>query len=544
MRAKDSFDRFKFTVRIWRNAVFRRHAASIASNVSIIIPAQNDAGTIGAVLQEAAGLFPMEIVVVLHGCADRTRWKLRTFPCVVVECTDPLDGDAGRAIGAYYAKGDVLLFLGGNFPVARSELIPLIQSVQQGCDVALNHLAWLQGSPERLSIASVVEQATNHMLGRSDLGANSILHVPYALSRKAVGTIGWSNLAHPVLAHAIAIEQGLALLAPVAVSVASDHAKYPESSDAAAANLTVGDHIEAIRYFIGQRGFRGGFSEGIRSRNRHMADWIVPRPSGVRANRSAVIPVSEEQQTISGVIRSVRDAGVDEIIVVANGADESTIRQAEDLGAIVVSFPERLGHNVGRAIGAVYSTGDICLFVDGDFVIPPEDLFPYIAAAENGTDIALNDLEAVMDWGSWIHPVNAIKYFLNLALRRGDLMNNSMTAIPFAMRRNVMEAIGFSSMVIPPYAQAKAIMMGFDPRAVHYTNVVDTNRLRPEHKYVEGRMPALDRLLGDHVEALEYLISQTDARGGFGGGGRDRSAFELLQLMMNDRIRIRRLFRR
>ncbi len=39
------------------------------------------------------------------------------------------------------------------------------------------------------------------------------------------------------------------------------------------------------------------------------------------------------------------------------------------LGVTIIEYNERLGHNVGRAIGALEATGDILLFIDGDFSV-------------------------------------------------------------------------------------------------------------------------------------------------------------------------------
>ena len=65
-----------------------------------------------------------------------------------------------------------------------------------------------------------------------------------------------------------------------------------------------------------------------------------------------------------------KKAGVDEIIIVANGADIETIKQVNLENVIVVEVTKTLGNNVARAIGAMHATAEICLFVDGDFAIP------------------------------------------------------------------------------------------------------------------------------------------------------------------------------
>ncbi|MRA64122.1 glycosyl transferase, partial [Bacillus thuringiensis] len=77
-----------------------------------------------------------------------------------------------------------------------------------------------------------------------------------------------------------------------------------------------------------------------------------------KAKYSAIIPVSEEKTTIRSVIQEVKKAGVDEIIIVANGADIETIKQVNLENVIVIEFEEAIGHNVARAVGAMHATAD------------------------------------------------------------------------------------------------------------------------------------------------------------------------------------------
>lgn len=72
-----------------------------------------------------------------------------------------------------------------------------------------------------------------------------------------------------------------------------------------------------------------------------------------------------------------KKAGVDEIIIVANGADIETIKQVNLENVIVIEFEEAIGHNVARAVGAMHATADICLFVDGGLIIPAKKLVPF-----------------------------------------------------------------------------------------------------------------------------------------------------------------------
>jgi glycosyltransferase involved in cell wall biosynthesis len=490
------------------------------STVSVIIPAQNENETIRSVLHEVKKLQPLEVIVVLNGSTDGTREICRSEGCRLFEYPKPLGNDVGRAIGARYAKGDILLFLDGDIPIPSSSLVPFIQAIFNGHHIAMNNLTWSMNLTAIPHATAVAKLALNRLLQRPDLAVNSLVAVPHAMSRAAVNAIGWPLLANPALAQATAILKGLSIVCPASLDVISTNkprqqhiqfsagATYPDST-----TRILGDHIAAISAVVNHRGSRGGLPEG--TRNRGFLQHYIPLKKRTKSRRSAVIPVSEESRTIVEVIRSVRAAGVDEIIVVANGSDSETIERAMLTGANVLVFRQALGHNVGRAIGAACSTGDVCLFVDGDFVIPPADLIPFIRAVENGIDVALNDLECLFHRFRPIDPISAMKYFLNICCKKPELLNASMTAVPHAVSKRVIETVGYQSLIIPPLAQVKAVLAGYQVKAVHHVDVVTVNRPRPDHRYANGIIPAFQRIAGDHLEALEYLISQTNERGGF-----------------------------
>ncbi|MDA6141502.1 glycosyltransferase family A protein, partial [Escherichia coli] len=87
----------------------------------------------------------------------------------------------------------------------------------------------------------------------------------------------------------------------------------------------------------------------------------------------------------------------------------------------VLTYEEKLGINIGRAIGAKKAKGDILVFLDGDIVVPFEELNQYVQAIKDGHDLALNDLEWTMKRKIRPHVVAVSKYMLNLSLKRPDL---------------------------------------------------------------------------------------------------------------------------
>lgn len=231
------------------------------------------------------------------------------------------------------------------------------------------------------------------------------------LSKTSAPKIGYENLAHPPLAHTIALLKGMSIVAPCSSDVIytnkirNTHKTIPTNSPfPISTNYIIGDHIKALAHLIEEKGVRGGLTDG--DRNREIVSAYTPnvkRKTGVKY--SVVIPVGEEKETISSVIKEVKKAGVEEIIVVANGADEVTVKRAIEAGATVLHYKRRLGHNVPRAIGAMYSGGEVCLFIDGDIVISAENLRPYLEAADQGIDVALNNLECLLDE---VHPIHSV----------------------------------------------------------------------------------------------------------------------------------------
>ncbi|MEK4158366.1 glycosyltransferase [Paenibacillus sp. FSL R10-2779] len=117
----------------------------------------------------------------------------------------------------------------------------------------------------------------------------------------------------------------------------------------------------------------------------------------LRGTLSVIISARNEEQTLSRLLHQVARLEPAEIIVVLNGcSDNSFPISRQHRQAIVVHCPESVGHDVGRAIGAKLSRGDILLFLDGDMVIPASQLVSFTAAVDRGIDVALNDLDSLM----------------------------------------------------------------------------------------------------------------------------------------------------
>ncbi len=504
--------------------------------VSVVIPVHNEASTLSKVLAEVKKLEPYEIIIVDNGSTDGTKDIALQHHCRVIYYNHSLGNDVGRAIGAREAKGEIVLFLDGDIVMKSEELYPFIKGIQQGHQIVLNNLTWSVYLKVRPHYTTVGKYMLNRYLNKKEFVVGSLIAIPHAISREVIEKLGWWNLADPALFQAMAMSRGVDISDMASVDViytnkvrpvhtgTSPGSPYPKAT-----SRIMGDHLRALQYVIETYGNRGGFSEGNKDRE-FVGKYKPVLLQKKKAKYSAIIPLSEEKTTIRSVIQEVKKAGVDEIIVVANGTAVKTIKQVKLENVIVVELEEALGHNVARAIGAMYATADICLFVDSDFVIPATNLILFLRAIEDGSDVALNDLQCLLDMFHPADPISMGKYFVNLVAKRPDLWNNSLTAVPHAMHKKVIEKIGYDSLVIPPLAQIKAILEGFSITAVELVDVIKTNRVRPEqHEFVNGRISAFDRIFGDQIEAIAYLLQCMDERGGFTDGDRDRDIIQQLR---------------
>lgn len=222
---------------------------------------------------------------------------------------------------------------------------------------------------------------------------------------------------------------------------------------------------------------------------------------------SVIISARNEQQTLLPLLKEVARLKPLEILVVLNGCSDNSFHQARlSREATVIHIPGSAGHDVGRAIGAKLSRGDILLFLDGDMVIPAPILASFPAAVDRGADVALNNLNPLTPHFGLSDQVTRSKMFLNLALNRPDLGVSSMTAVPHALSRRALEKIGYRELMVPPKAQALAILGGLCVVEAGTADVIRHNRLRKTNTGIGNDMERL--IVGDHAEALQEVLSR------------------------------------
>lgn len=277
-------------------------------------------------------------------------------------------------------------------------------------------------------------------------------------------------------------------------------------------------------------GSRGGRSfttrsSSMRSRRRRKAS----RPAPSRQTESSVpwaspyvsviVPVMNERRTLARVLREASKVHPQtEVIAVVNGSTDGSLQIARRSGARVIVFDRPLGHDVGRSIGAREAQGQILLFIDADMVIPASILRSFVDAVAGGTDVALNDYSGPTRRVE-VHGVVLAKHALNALLDRPDLQGTSMTAVPHAISRRALEKIGSPALAVPPLAHAMAIHANLNIARVRHVDVGQLNPLRIKRERTHSLEPLI---IGDHLEAIHWVLRNTDDRGGNGDGIRKR----------------------
>lgn len=85
--------------------------------LSVIIPVQDEEKTIGNVIEELRKIEPFEIIVVVNGSSDKTATIAKDKGATTIVYEEALGNDVGRSLGTYFAKGEIVLFIDGDFVI-------------------------------------------------------------------------------------------------------------------------------------------------------------------------------------------------------------------------------------------------------------------------------------------------------------------------------------------------------------------------------------------------------------------------------------------
>jgi hypothetical protein len=496
-----------------------------AKTLSVVIFCEKGNVELIRLLEKVRYLQPIEIIIVTPTKQEISDViaKAAGYPLVVVE---EKNQERIRVTGAKATKGDVVLFLQGDTVIYSVQLEQFLQPlVTNEADVVVTNVDNAR-KMEWPDVSVVYRQLVTDVVGHSDTKVGSLLCMPHAMTKKVLEHTGYESLTNPELTQLRLTEDGWCIHTSSAITTINSSNNY-SSKNSYKNPLTKAD-IDTIKYdlqllsaCLKEKGPRGGFIDGGRKRDvieqlkKEKRYPFIRKGFGMISalyhgqQLSVIIPAQNEETTIEQAILEARKIEPYEIIVVINGSTDKTEEIAKQLGATVIVYEEALGHDVGRAIGALEATGNILLFIDADFAIPAQDLHPLVEAVANGTDIALNDLNRNIKLPLYI--VNVYKYMLNIACNRRDLGVGSLVAVPHAISRKCLEGIGWDTLYTSGLAQVKAILKGYKVECVNFVDVMKPNRIRPSQHFASvGYPPSVLRIIGDHVEGISYLLEQPE----------------------------------
>ena len=108
------------------------------SSLSIVIPAKNEAGAIGAAVAGAKEACPeAEIIVVDDGSDDDTAGVAKEAGATVVRHPESLGNGAAVKAGARAATGDIIAFMDGDGQHSAAEFASLLEKLDDGYDMVI-----------------------------------------------------------------------------------------------------------------------------------------------------------------------------------------------------------------------------------------------------------------------------------------------------------------------------------------------------------------------------------------------------------------------
>lgn len=222
------------------------------------------------VLSQLEALPLLEIVVVHGNSPDGMFTISRGYNnTIIAYFPDEVDADVGRALGAKLTDADTILFVDAEHAVDADILARFLWECDSRFDIALNDISGNMGMFHQRGEVEKFHEFLNTSLNREDLKINSLSTLPFAVSRYAFDTLGAAAFSVPVKAHAMAILKGLR----IGLGGSASSRMLQRMSDSEGKwRKAAGDHVEAWREAMNERGNRLQYKDSTRNRS-ILGEW-------------------------------------------------------------------------------------------------------------------------------------------------------------------------------------------------------------------------------------------------------------------------------
>ena len=224
---------------------------------------------------------------------------------------------------------------------------------------------------------------------------------------------------------------------------------------------------------------------------------------------TAVVPAKNEAGRIATVLQNLSTLAIDHIIVVANGSNDTTMREVLRLGIPklqILYFHERLGIDIPRAIGAKVALAlgsDVVVFVDGDMVGTFTDnlsqLIDQVLLKQSHMALT-NCYPSPPRHIERYNPTFQWRLNLNKELGLEKKINLSTPSHgPHAVSRRLLETISVRELAIPPVSMALARM---NKLKIDVATTIPHYQLGSSLKTHIHCVKIIDTIVGDCLEAI------------------------------------------
>ncbi len=192
------------------------------TELSIVIPAKDEAGAIANVVETALGEYPdAEVIVVNDGSTDDTAAVAEQAGARVVTHPESLGNGAAVKSGARAATGELIAFMDGDGQHSAADLGPLLKRIEEGYDMAIgardtgSHASvgrlfangLYNGIASMMSGRKILDLTSGFRVARASLFRQFLYLLPNGFSYPTTITMAFLRSGYPIVFEPIKAEK-------------------------------------------------------------------------------------------------------------------------------------------------------------------------------------------------------------------------------------------------------------------------------------------------------------------------------------------------